>query len=154
VSRNLADYVPADLGSLIHKDLKDYHAHVEKQSSTQARAKASVKKSVSRFFRKKDSEPESQVMPPIPKKKQEDQKKQEQKKREEGKKEEERKKGEKKQDESKSTSEKSKDEDKFKRANQLKTLVKDKDELVVGLRVYTHKDCAAVVVGRLKSDLQ
>jgi len=149
VSRNFADYVPADLDSLIQKDLKDYHAHVEKQSSTQARAKASVKKSVSRFFRKKDSGPESQVMPPIPKKKRE-----EQKKREEGKKEEDRKKGEKKQDESKSTSEKSNDEDKFKRANQLKTLVKDKDELVVGLRVYTHKDCAAVVVGRLKSDLQ
>lgn len=36
----------------------------------------------------------------------------------------------------------------------LKTLVKDQDELVVGLRVYTHKDCAAVVVGRLKTDIR
>ena len=142
--RNFADYVPADLDSLIQKDLKVYHLYVEKQSSTRARAKASVKKSMARFFRRK-MEPEPQVVPPVLNKKRKEHKKEGQKgktKRE----------GEKIQDDlkSKPNSEKSEIEEKLKK---LKALVKDQDELVVGLRVYTHKDCVAVVVGRLKTDL-
>lgn len=140
---NFADYVPADLNSLIQKDLKFYHVYAEKQSSARARAKASVKKSVARFFRRK-TEPEPQVMPPVPKQKRKKHKTEGQKKRKGNKKQE----GEKIQDDLESKPEV---EEKLKK---LKTLVKDQDELVVGLRVYTHKDCAAVVVGRLKTDIR
>ena len=34
----------------------------------------------------------------------------------------------------------------------LLTLVTDQDEVIVGLKVYTHKECPAVVYGRLRSD--
>lgn len=88
-------------------------------------------------------------MPPVPKKKPKEHKKEGPTKRK-GKK---RREGEKIQDDSaaKANSEKSEVEEKLKK---IKALVKDQDELVVGLRVYTHKHCPAVVVGRLKSDLQ
>ena len=38
--------------------------------------------------------------------------------------------------------------------DQLMTLVRDwqPDEVIVGLKVYTHKECPAVVYGRLRSD--
>ena len=36
--------------------------------------------------------------------------------------------------------------------DQLMTLVTDQDEVIVGLKVYTHKECPAVVYGRLRSD--
>lgn len=83
-------------------------------------------------------------MPPVPKQKRKKHKTEGQKKRKGNKKQE----GEKIQDDLESKPEV---EEKLKK---LKTLVKDQDELVVGLRVYTHKDCAAVVVGRLKTDIR
>lgn len=88
-------------------------------------------------------------MPPVPKQKRKKHKTEGQKKRKGNKKQE----GEKIQDdlESKPDSKKTEVEEKLKK---LKALVKDQDELVVGLRVYTHKDCAAVVVGRLKTDIR
>ena len=86
-------------------------------------------------------------MPPVLKKKLKEHRKEGQNERKGKKKRE----GEKIQDDlkSKPDSEKSEIEEKMKK---LKALMKDQDELVVGLRIYPHKDCAAVV-GRLKTDL-
>ena len=44
------------------------------------------------------------------------------------------------------------DDDNDPKEAQLRTLVTDQDEVVVGLKVYTHKECPAVVYGRLRSD--
>ena len=44
------------------------------------------------------------------------------------------------------------DDDDDPKEGPLLTLVTDQDEVIVGLKVYTHKECPAVVYGRLRSD--
>ncbi|KIK02387.1 hypothetical protein K443DRAFT_677628 [Laccaria amethystina LaAM-08-1] len=131
IARNLnpskfTAFVPTDLDSVIQRDLQEYYAYLERQSNAKARANSDIKKKISKVLNrnKKPPQPEPEGVHPLPKRENQQQ-----------------------------ADERDYDDDSNDpREAQLMTLVTDQDEVIVGLKVYTHKECPAVVYGRLRSD--
>ena len=114
------------MDSLIQRDLQEYYAYLERQSKAQARTNSDIKKKISKVLNrnKKQPQPEPEGVHPLPKREHQQQADE----WDDG------------------------DDDNDPREAQLMTLVTDQDEVIVGLKVYTHKECPAVVYGRLRSD--
>ena len=110
------------MDSLIQRDLQEYYAYLERQSKAQARTNSDIKKKISKVLNRNKKEPQPQPEGVHPLPKREHQQQ---------------------------ADEWYDDDD-----DQLMTLVGDwqPDEVIVGLKVYTHKECPAVVYGRLRSD--
>lgn len=127
---NFAPFVPTDLDSLIQRDLQEYYAYLERQAKAQARSNSDIKKKIAKVLNrnKKQPQPEPEGVHPLPKRDHQQQA------------------DEWRDDDSDD------DSDNGPGQAQLMTLVTDQDEVIVGLKVYTHKECPATVFGRLRSD--